>query len=436
MIDRGFGIELEDTYGEIINKENFNLDWFDEANGVDFKLNDEPVTKSGGSRMKKKARAGILKPSGSTSADADLQKFIWYMRGYLDNYVFTEGNDVNTHEFYGGEGKSLQSFRGIAVYDMLKKYIYGMLVDGLKFEVSDESMNIDADWIYKTEEAGVIGVDGETFERPIKLEDEDLFIMFYDVSLKLNNLPLDGVATSFSFEGSNNHDVDGTIGLGSRAPQVRAPAGARENNLSLVTSLTESTVRSILDAQYGEVDALKPSKCKILQIPLELNIKHCENTDLEMVILFPQCTLAVEYDMSGADRIEVTMSLATLGAAKTTLADEVTEVTTDMYVMIKNNQGELGEEDDVESPIIEENPETENISITVQDAEENPVSGASVSIGNISSTTGVAGGCTLQNVPVGTQTIEVIATGYDEYSDTITVSNSSTSFTITLNEEG
>ena len=41
MIDRGFGIELEDTYGEIINKENFNLDWFEEANKVDFKLNDK-----------------------------------------------------------------------------------------------------------------------------------------------------------------------------------------------------------------------------------------------------------------------------------------------------------------------------------------------------------------------------------------------------------
>ena len=403
MIDRGFGIELEDTYGEIINKENFNLDWFEEANKVDFKLNDKPVTKSGGSRMKKRARAGILKPSGSTSADADLQKFAWYMRGYLDNYVFTEGNDVNTHEFYGGEGKSLQSFRGIAVYDMLKKYLYGLLIDGLKFEVSDESMNIDADWIYKTEEAGIIGENGETFERPIKLEDEDLFIMFYDVFLKLNNLPLDGVATSFGFEGANNHAVDNTIGLGSRGPQIRASA----------------------------VGALEPSKCKILQIPLELKVKHCENPDLEMIILFPKCTLSVEYDMSEVDAIEVKMDLETLGAETVTLADGLTEVITDMYVKIKNNQGELGVN---ESPIIEENPETENISITVQDSEEQPISGATVSIGQISSNTGVAGGCTLQNIPVGTQTIIVTKEGYQEYTDTISISSNDNSFTINLTE--
>ena len=79
--------------------------------------------------------------------------------------------------------------------------------------------------------------------------------MFYDVSLKLNNLPVNGVSTAFSFEGNNNHNVDSTIGLGSRYPQMRAKAGKRENSISITTSLTSETVRSILDAEYGEVDA-------------------------------------------------------------------------------------------------------------------------------------------------------------------------------------
>ena len=39
---------------------------------------------------------------------------------------------------------------------------------------------------------------------------------------------------------------------------MRAPAGKRENSLSIVTSLTSETVRSILNAEYGEVDAYKP----------------------------------------------------------------------------------------------------------------------------------------------------------------------------------
>ena len=342
MVDRGFGLELEETYGDTsVSKSSFDPNFWNQAEEVEFKLNDEPITKSGGSRMNKRARAGIMKPTGSTSADADLQQLTWYFRGYLDNYVYTAGSgDVHTHEFYGGEGKELQSFRAIAVYDMLKKYLYGLLCDGMKLEVSDESMTVGADWIYKTEKAGIIGADGETFTRPDELTAEQIFIMFYDVSLKLNNLPLDGVSTAFSFEGNNNHDVDSSIGLGSRYPQKRAVAGKRENEVSITTTLTSDTVRSILDAQYGEVGALEPSSCKLLQLPLEVNIAHCEDTDINCKIVFPRCTVNVEYSMSGTDAVEVTMTLESLGSAKVALASG-TEVETDMYVKLMNYQEEL-----------------------------------------------------------------------------------------------
>ena len=342
-MDRGFGIEIEADYGDTtVTKANFDPDWWSEAESVDFKLNDEPVVKSGVSRMNRVARAGVIKPTGSTKADADLQRLGWYFIGFLDNYVFTAGGtgEPNTHEFYGGENKELTSFRGIAVYDMLKKYIYGMLEDGLKLECSDDSLSVEASWIYKTEKAGIIGQSGETFTRPDDLED-DLFIMFYDIAMKLNNKALDGVSNSFSFDGNNNHNVDSTIGFGSRAPQVRAPAGKREIKLELKTTLTDDTVRSILDAEYGEVNALEPSACKILEVPLELNIALCEVSGIACKILFPMCTLRAEYDMSGADNIEVTMSLETLGSGTVTLADEETEVETDMYVLLTNEQPEL-----------------------------------------------------------------------------------------------
>ena len=342
MVDRGYGIEIEDTYGDTtVTKSNFAPEWWSEAESVDFKLNDEPVTKSGGSRMNKRARAGVIKPTGSTKAEADLQRLTYYFYGFLDNYVYTAGtsNAPNIHEFYGGEGKELPSFRGIAVFDMLKKYIYGMLEDGLKLECSDDSLSVEADWLYKTEKAGIIGQSGETFTRPDDLDD-DLFIMFYDISLKLNNAALDGVSTSFSFDGKNNHDVDSTIGFGSRAPQVRALAGKREIDLELKTTLTSDTVRSILNAEYGEVNALEPSACKILQVPLEVNIALCEISGVACKIVFPKCTIRAEYDMSGSDNIEVTMNLATLGSGTVTLADD-SEITTDMYVKLTNGLDEL-----------------------------------------------------------------------------------------------
>lgn len=338
MVNRGFGIEVEGTYGNTsIATSSFDPDWWNHAESVDFKLGDEPVTRSGSSRMNKRARAGIMKPTGSTEADADLQQLAWYFYGFLDNYVYTAGTGTtHTHEFYGGEGKELPSFRGIAMFDMLKKYIYGMLIDELKLEVSNENMTVGAEWIYKTEKAAI----NETFTEPDELTDEEIFIMFYDVSLKLNNQALDGVSTAFSFDGKNNHDVDKTIGLGSRYPQKRAQAGKRENEISITTTLTTDTVRSILDAQYGEVNALTPSTCKLLQLPLEVNVNHCENPALSCKILFPKCTVRVEYSMSGVDAIEATLTLDTLGSGTVELVDE-SEVETDIYIKLVNNQEEI-----------------------------------------------------------------------------------------------
>ncbi len=340
MVNRGFGIEVEGTYGSTsVTTSNFDPDWWNHADSVDFKLNDEPVTRSGSSRMNKRARAGIMKPTGSTSADADLQQLAWYFLGFLDNYVYTAGSSgatVHTHEFYGGEGKELTSFRGIAMFDMLKKYLRGMVIDELKLDVSTESMTVGAEWIYKTESAAI----NEAFTEPDELTNENLFIMFYDVSLKLNNAALDGVSTAFSFSGKNNHDVDKSIGLGSRYPQTRPLAGKRENDISITTSLTSDTARSILDAEYGEVSATSPSSCKLLQLPLEVNIAHCENNALAAKILFPKCNVRVEYSMSGADVVEATLNLDTLGSGTVELAGG-SEVETDMYVKIVNNQEKI-----------------------------------------------------------------------------------------------
>ena len=355
MVDRGFGLQLEapDHYGEVENISTFNeadLDWWSEADNANFKLNDKPVTKSGSSRMNKRSRAGIIKPTGTTKADADLQRFAWYWRAYLDNYKYTAGSgDIHTHEFWGGENKKLQSFRAVSVVDQLKKYVFGLLCDGLKFEVSDESMSVEANWIYKTEHSGIIGQNGETFTKPDDLE-QDLFIMFYDISLKLNDQPMNGIGTNLSFEGKNNFAVDNTVGFGSRAPQGQALAQKRENTPTVTIGLTEDTIESIIKAEYGKVGSLtvgdsgayEPAKCTILEIPFEIKVAMCEYPGLEMKIVFPMCTLAVEYDMSGADIIDATISMETLGSNEVTLVDGTTKVQTDMYVLLKNNQTELG----------------------------------------------------------------------------------------------
>lgn len=336
-----FGLEPETVYGEEVSKSQFNLDFDHDVDSMDFKLNDEPVTKSFGSRMNQKARAGVIKPTGSIETSANLQIIGHYFYGFLDNYKYTAGNgNTNVHEFWGGEHKLLKSFRGKAVNDELIFYLFGLLVDSMKLEVSSEDMTLGADFIYKTELAEILDDENE-YQRAEELIN-DLFIMFYDVTLKLNDKDPDGIQTSFTFEGSNNHDVDKSIGFGYRHPQGQAKANKRENSISIVTTLTKETVRAILDARYGKVNVLEPTKCQILQVPLEMKVQLCEyGEELGFTIKFPKCTLLAEFDSSGIDDVEATLNMATLGSDTVELVDG-TEVATDMYVKLINNMPEIG----------------------------------------------------------------------------------------------
>ena len=60
------------------------------------------------------------------------------------------------------------------------------------------------------------------------------------------------------------------------------------------------------------------------------------------------------------------------------------------------------------------------------------VSGAVVTVGESTGTTGPVGGCTVKNVTDGEHTVTVTADGYNDYTGTITVSEDNTSFTISL----
>lgn len=76
-----------------------------------------------------------------------------------------------------------------------------------------------------------------------------------------------------------------------------------------------------------------------------------------------------------------------------------------------------------------------DLSFTVKDSESEPapIEGAVVTVTTgKTGTTGSAGGCTINGVLDGSYTITVTAEGFEDYSDTIAVDETHTSFTISL----
>ena len=78
-------------------------------------------------------------------------------------------------------------------------------------------------------------------------------------------------------------------------------------------------------------------------------------------------------------------------------------------------------------PDAQVNPETRTISFTITDNSD-PVSGATVAVGDKTGTTGSAGGCTISGIVDGEHEITIEQEYYSTKTATIDVSESNTSF--------
>lgn len=353
MVLRLLGLKQEKTYGKLDGEDETGFDIADvdpdfhrRLNDGNFKLNDEPVTYNDGSRMVQGARPGAIKPSGSTGGKCDLTRIGHFLRAFFDQYECDSGTTTNgvtyyTHEFWGREDQYLTSFHGWATFDIFQKHIKGLLLESLKLEVSDDYMTQSEEWIYMDEESEEI----DQAEYDIIEVENEIPLMFYDIKVllsasEINNGASTRTYTSFNFEGKNNFNQDGTVGLGSRRPQRQAAAQAREITVSINSYLDSSTIDLIRGAEYGDVSITSPSACKILKVPLKVIVQACENQNERLEMFFPNCTLNVEYSASESDEIETTFNLTALGTGTAELVDHST-VKTDCYCKLVNTVPEI-----------------------------------------------------------------------------------------------
>lgn len=366
MLMRVVGIKEENDYGVAEPAPDFHQEVENSKPG----LGSDPSTKSGGSRMKKKARAGVMKPGYTIKAGVDLKRIGHYIKAFLGNYKFTAGSsgNPNKHEFWGGEQNNLPSFTIWGTFDYFEKVMVGAVLDTIKLECSDESMTCEAQFPYKTETTHRL-YDADDYELII-LED-DWEVMFYDIICSFGEDDIPGVVSSLTMDGKNNLNVENTIGFGSRAPQKKPMAQDRDIELSVTSTLVEESVGLIQQAEYGE-EGHEPSACKLFKIPFKIVINICENTSDKLTILFPECTFVADYEASGSDEIQVTYKLVAMGSGTATMLDG-TEIVTDMYALLENDMSEIGPSD---------NTPTATVNLTVKDESDTNVTGLTVKLHN------------------------------------------------------
>lgn len=357
---RKFGIKEETIYGAPAEGKPA---YYIRANKLSAGPGSEPVTLTNGGRGIHAYRAGYMNPQASVESTMDNESIGSFFYALLGNYGFTENKSItlknnsatttgtmNIHEFFGGENTKLPSFTGSMTMDFAEKRLFGLLCESLKIEAKDDLATLSTEWVYKTEDSTVINENSQEYPE----KENTVPLIGYDFELQFGSNVPSSVISEFSLEIKNNLNTDGTRGLGSRMPQKRASAQAREVDLSLTTTMSLSNYELLVAAEYGQTPSTTtpavgkkytPSACKLSTTPLTIIIRTCEDNYAKFIqIHFPKCIITcdpIETSESDEMELEVTLIPATTGTVD--LETNGNAQYTDMQVVIGNNEDAYGQ---------------------------------------------------------------------------------------------
>lgn len=351
MVLRILGFEEEQTYRNINNIPTYpDVPYHLHMEKIDFPWGRENITSNAGSTMIHTVKPGKANPEGETEGNVGLESIGFYLKAALGNYIFTEGEDEdttdnivppNTHEFYGGKRSKLPSYTFVTTKDYYEQIILGAVLDEFKIEGKDDFLTHSEKWWSSYQYRHRI--DQDEYQENILDEDP---IVGYEVGVKFAGSAPASIVKDFSLELKNNLNTDNTSGLGAFTPTRKPSVQTRDITLKLNTILEDETYELITKSEYGDLYLQNqwhhPTKCKVFSQPVEFEIRHCENQDEYLKIVFPDVLFTCSDPASGSDEIEVEMEMTPTGR-KTATTLGIQSKKTDMYAVVSNHQTELVE---------------------------------------------------------------------------------------------
>lgn len=336
-LNRVFGLAEEANWGVAQTAP----DWYQEVKSQKIKQDGDPLTlDSGMSRAPTTVRPGPYVPKPSNTHVIDLKRIGHYLKGLLGGYKFTAGADKapNVHEFWGSNNKLLPSFTGWGTFDQFTKVITGILMDSMKIEIKDDYITADTDMAAK-KDTMIASVPSLT-DINAKMLPGATPLVYYEASLLLDNAIPAGIVSSATVQIKNNIKTDDAIGIGSRFMQAKAQANKRDSTFEIESSMEPATLDLIKAAEYGSKTALEP-QMTLYEMPAKLTFDPYDDSQDQMEMTFPSCTIEGEYEAKGADSMNLKCTLKACAKKEVTLNDGTTKILTDIYVKLLNNQPEI-----------------------------------------------------------------------------------------------
>ena len=275
-------------------------------------------------------RPGFYAPSGNIVYAMDIRTIAFLLKWALGGYKFTAG-DPNLHEIWGSSDSFLPSFCARLGKDLFEHVFHGCGINSLQIQVEGEFVLATAEIIAaKDSRADIKDV------TDLLLPDE-YPLAFHEVTAKLGGTAVGDDKSadikSLTININNNLSAEDGRGIGSRHP-YRLPAGERE--LTISKQLWYEDIEQ-LQTYRGGNDG--PANAGTTETELHITIDSGEFGNLVMSL--PRFVYTnVQQQPSGRDELVQ----STEGRAFMTdqmLDDGTTEISTDAYVQVNNDGGEI-----------------------------------------------------------------------------------------------
>ena len=325
QILRYFGHGKEETFGTAVAA----VQHVDIASTtLDVPTGAEIIIEGGMGRGALRKRPGFYAPSGNIEYTWDIRSIGWMLRYALGGYQFTAGSGtppIHTHEIYGTNYNMLPSFTARLGKDVFEHVFTGCTINTLALNVTDNLAS------------ATLGVVASTDANAQLKEPADLILppeypmAFYEFTAKINNKDQSTLIRSFTVNIGNNINTTSGRTIGSRYPRYFR-AGNRECSINLALDFEDLTY---LKEFWG--DESGPSGTGSSEISLE--ITGTASTDEKIIFTFPRCViLGIQTQPRGREAIVQNLSLQAMTKPNLKLADNATEVSTDIYVKLTNKQ--------------------------------------------------------------------------------------------------
>ena len=279
----------------------------------------------------KTIRPGYYVPGGNIVYPADIRTIAYILKWALGNYKYTVGGaGINTHEIWSVEELVLPSFTARLGKDNFEHIFTGCIINSLELKVEGEYFYLTLDVVGGKDSKGALQAIGDL------LLPAEYPLSFIDTSMVLGVTPYSCKFKTLTIKIANNLAPDAGKGFGTRFP-CRLPVGARNVNISGGLFFEDS---SQYESFWGDSAGIS------VNVPVEetltLTLDSGAFGSMNLVLprfYFSQLTTPV------AGRTEITQGFSAIGLVDTvTMADDVTEVDTDILATVLNGADDLDED--------------------------------------------------------------------------------------------